>query len=145
MSGPGYRDVATCDENHHRFVRRVAEFERVWGLRRDDQSWAFCDSNDNPETAVLLFWSDEGYARRAMRHDFGDHVVDSLTLFDFLYRWLPGMATDRVRAGVNWTADLVGAELDPANLEQELLDAMSPQQVSAYKARLQCAGGKSAE
>src|SRR5580765_3449386 len=98
---PGYRDTATCMENHKRFVSRIVESGTVWGLK-GDRGWAFAESNDCADVSVLLFWSDEAYARRAQQEIPG-HAPAQISLFDFLFRWLPGMSGDGVLAGTNWT------------------------------------------
>jgi hypothetical protein len=97
MKGPGYRDSATCQENHARFVERVAASQQVWGLKGPN-GWANAESNEPENADVLLFWSDERYATRAQA-DYPDHTPTPITLFDFLFRWLPGMSGDGVLAG----------------------------------------------
>jgi hypothetical protein len=43
-----------------------------------------------------------------------------IPLFDFLYRWLPGLHRDRHLAGSNWTGDLIGLEVEPSELQDQL-------------------------
>ncbi len=108
-------DRATCEENHDRFVRRVIESETVWYLKHSD-GVANSVSNDDEVTTILLFWSDSAYANRFRDKGFGDYKETSMNLFDFLYRWLPGMSGDGVLAGTNWTGDLIGLEINPYEL-----------------------------
>jgi len=131
--GPGYRDTATCLANYARFVSRVGQNEVVWGLKGTD-GWAFAESNDNPNISIILFWSDEAYARRACS-SFPEKEPERIELFNFLYRWLPGMSGDGVLAGANWTGDLVGLESDPYELRSEIEDHMSFEQNLRYQAR----------
>ncbi len=56
-----------------------------------------------------------------------------MTLFDFLYRWLPGMTGDGVLAGPNWNGDLVGREIDPYELRTQIESEMSKQMLSSYE------------
>lgn len=130
------QDSATCEENHFRFVTRVAEYEEVWGLKTKQGGWAFCESNEDEDADVLLFWSDMAYARRAKELDFPEHEVASITLFDFLFRWLPGMCDDSVLAGTNWTADLCGLEVDPLEQQAEILHEMPANKADEYKSGL---------
>ena len=132
MKGPGYRDSATCQENHARFVQRVVASGQIWGLEGPN-GWANADSNEAENVDVLLFWSDESYARRA-QPEFPDHTPSPITLFDFLYRWLPGMSGDGVRAGTNWTGDLVGLEKDPFELREEIEATLPPAVAQKHKA-----------
>lgn len=83
---------------------------------------------------MLLFWSDEAYARRAQQ-EFPEYAPAQIGLFDFLFRWLPGMSGDGVLAGTNWTGDLVGLEKDPYELRTEIEAAMPPEVSAAHKAR----------
>lgn len=131
------RNTADCQADVARFVRRVAESEVVWYLTSDSGT-AWCESNaeddqDEPGT-VLLFFSDEPYAKRVQRH-FPEHIVKKMPLFDFLFRWLPGMSGDGALVGPNWNGDLVGLELDPYKLRVEIIDVLSAEQRSAHKAR----------
>ena len=129
---PGYRDAETCKENHGRFVQRVVESEIVFGLK-GPKGWAVCDSNDVDGRSVLLFWSDAPYATRVRDLAFNGYEVASMTLFDFLFRWLSGMRRDGVSVGTNWTADLVGLEVAPIELTDEITAKMNPEMRSTYQ------------
>lgn len=133
MKGPGYRDTATCIENHKRFVSRIVEGGVVWGLKGDN-GWAFAEPNDCENVSVLLFWSDEAYGRRAQQ-EIPEHAPAQISLFDFLFRWLPGMSRDGAVAGTNWTGDLVGLEKDPYELRLEIEAALPPEISAEHRAR----------
>ena len=132
---PGFRDVETCNENHKRFVQRVVQNELVFALQ-GKKGIAFSPSNDAEGTDVLLFWSDAPYAKRARLEEFSEHQVHQIGLFDFLFRWLSGMEKDGVLAGTNWTADLVGLEISPPQLKDEILAELGPAKVKSYLERL---------
>jgi hypothetical protein len=83
-----------------------------------------------------MFWSDRAYASRARQQSFPEYEPAEISLFDFLFRWLPGMAADGVLAGTNWTGDLVGLEFAPNELQETILSAMGPVRAENYKARL---------
>ncbi len=127
-------------EDHRRFVQRTTRSEAVWGIRLSN-GLAFAYSNEDPgdgadPVPVLLFWSDRAYAARAQDQSFPDGIVESIALFDFLYRWLPGMAGDGILVGTNWTGDLIGTEVDPGELQERLLEALDETRKSHYRARL---------
>lgn len=112
--------LADLEANRKRFITRVRETRQVWGLRSKD-GWAFCPSNDFEETDVLLFWSDEAYAKRHVTSGWADYVATPIELDAFIDRWLRGMQKDGLLAGVNFNADLAGLEVEPVELARELL------------------------
>jgi hypothetical protein len=128
------------EENHRRFIERVAESEALWGIRVAN-GFAYAESNavdrgSHDVTPVLLFWSDRKYAARAQGDSYPEGRVELLTLFDFLFRCLPGMEADGTLAGTNWTGDLIGVELKPIALQEELLNAMGIARTTDYMTRL---------
>ena len=133
------RNTADCQADAERFISRVAASETVWYLR-SDQGTAFCESNDfttddDEPVTVLLFFSDEAYARRCQKAQFDDHTIESMPLFDFLFRWLPGMSGDGLMAGPNWNHELVGLELDPLELREHIDSVLSPSQIANHAER----------
>jgi hypothetical protein len=124
-----FRSTADCKADLQRFLKRVVATDTVWYLTSKNGT-AGCPSNAEPEEdteppTVLLFFSDAAYARRAQSQSCRGHTPKSMTLFDFMYRWLPGMSRDGVLAGPNWTGDLIGLELDPFELREALEACMT--------------------
>ena len=128
-------DTETCRENHQQFISRIIESEVVWGLL-GHRGFADCDSNE-ADAAVIMFWSDRAYATRVQQHFFREYEPQEVSLFDFLFHWLPGMAADGVLAGTNWTADLIGLEFASDELQNTILSVMNPEQARKYKTRLE--------
>ena len=56
-----------------------------------------------------------------------------MELFDFLYRWLPGMSGDGVLAGPNWNGDLAGREIDAFELREIIEEKMSSELLEKYE------------
>src|ERR1700759_4309749 len=104
-------DEETDEEAHSRVMAEAVEGEHVWGLTTQDGFMA-CESDESEERAVLPFWSGADDARAA-QPEIENSEVDSIGLFDFLFRWLPGMDDDDVLVGTNWTPDLEGKEVEP--------------------------------
>ncbi len=125
-------DGATAEANKDRFVRRVIDSEIVLHLV-SEEGVANAESNEDENQTVLMFWSDSAYAKRVQNSGFEDCELSEITLFDFLYRWLPGMSGDNVLAGVNWNQDLVGREIDPYELRTQIESEMSKQMLSSYE------------
>ena len=138
-----------------RFVRRVAERDEVWVLGSPG-GVAVClsnefegddgedDGDEGDPPVVLLFFSDRAYAARAQAAQFPGHAPKAIALFDFMYRWLPGMSGDGALAGPNWSGDLTGCELDPFELRELIEAAMAPEHVARHQAQFaahQAGGG----
>ena len=130
-----HRNTADYAANVKRFVERAAQNEVVWYLG-SDEGVAFCDSDaddsDGLPMSVMLFYSDEAYARRCQAANFEDHEVRSMPLFDFLYQWLPSMTADEALVGPNWTQDLAGLELDAFELRERIEAALTEEQQESY-------------
>ncbi len=110
--------MADLQDNHDRFVSRVRESGVVWGLK-SEEGWANCPSNED-DRDVLLFWSDEAYARRHAVDEWAHYQPAEIDLDRFVDLWLRGMHQDGVLAGVNFNADLAGLEVEPVRLAQAL-------------------------
>jgi hypothetical protein len=131
------RNRADGEADHRRFVERAVAAESVWALK-GEQGYAWCESNEDAEQHVVLFWSDRAYAARAGKAEFPEYDVCTIPLFDFLFRWLPGMSDDEVLAGTNWTGELAGLEVEPMTLHDEVLAMMTAGKRAEYTARLKC-------
>lgn len=130
----GFQDSRTTEANHQRFVERVIGHELVFFLSNSD-GLANSESNYVDEATVLPFWSDRAYAVRAQNAFSETFDVSELNLFDFLYRWLPGMSQDRALAGTNWDGNLVGKEIDPLDLREEIENHMPDELSRIYEAK----------
>lgn len=130
------RDRADSKTDLRRFLDRVISAEIVWALKGDD-GFAWCGSNDHEGHDVILFWSDRAYAERARKTEFPEYMPAEINLFDFLFRWLPGMANDEVLAGANWTGQLIGIESGPNELQDQIINHMPEDMMKLYKEKLQ--------
>lgn len=110
-------------DNHRRFIERVAKSRVVWGLK-STKGWAVAPSNDHEGQEVMPFWSDRAYAARAARDEWAGYEVTAIDVDSFIDNWLRGMNKDGLLAGTNWNAQLMGLEVEPAELAQALLEAM---------------------
>ncbi|MRX72813.1 DUF2750 domain-containing protein [Bacillus lacus] len=104
---------------YENFIKRVTESKLVWGLKSED-GWCVCESNEYEETEVMLFWSDEAYARQCAIEEWSHYKPASISLQEFMDSWLYGMNQDGVLVGVNWNAKLIGLEVESYDLFKEL-------------------------
>jgi hypothetical protein len=127
-------DSVTVESNYQRFIDRIIEKETVFYLA-NEEGVANSVSNDDEETVILMFWSDRAYASRA-KQCFDEYFEEvEMDLFEFLYRWLPGMSGDGVLAGPNWNGSLVGREIDPFELREEIVQRMPSELVDKHEAK----------
>jgi len=121
--------------NHQDFVRKIVAAETVWVLQSENGA-AYCLSEED-DRSVIQFWAQAADAEQAAGEDWDEHEPESVSLFDFLFRWLPGMHDDEALVGTNLSNDKLGLEIEPADLEEELRDAMGEKMIEKYEARLE--------
>ncbi|QZA82274.1 DUF2750 domain-containing protein [Deefgea piscis] len=103
--------VSDLHDNYERFIKKVRESKIVWGLKSEN-GWANCDSNEF-DCQVLLFWSEQAYAKRHAKAEWANYQPAEIELKSFIDNWLNGMHKDGLLAGVNFNADLAGLEVAP--------------------------------
>ncbi|MFJ7973701.1 DUF2750 domain-containing protein [Psychrobacillus sp. NPDC096389] len=108
---------------YENFIKRVSESMTVWGLKSED-GWCVCESNEYEDTAVMLFWSDEAYARQCAVEEWSHYKPTSLSLVEFMNNWIHRMNEDDLLVGVNWNVKLIGLEVEPLDLLKELEESL---------------------
>jgi len=110
-------------KNAELFVEQVAESGELFGLFDENQGWANCHAHDNKDaTAVYLFWSQAALAEKLQTEEWADYSVAPISLDVFFESWLDGMQKQQVFAGVNWTDDLCGLEIEAMVLKNALIE-----------------------
>ena len=71
------------------FVRKVADFESVWGLI--DQGWATAQVG---AAIAVPFWPEDTFTELCAVGEWQGLHPKSIDLSDFLSKWLPGMERD---------------------------------------------------
>ena len=127
-----FQDRASVEASHQRFINRIISHEIVYCLS-DSHGVANTISNDDEELDVLMFWSDRAYALRSKKSLEPSLQPQEIELFDFLFRWLPGMSSDGVLAGTNWDSNLIGVEKDPFDLREEIEREMTKELLEEYE------------
>jgi hypothetical protein len=103
------------------FIDEVVDTELVWGLF-NGEDWAVCESEDFPGREVILFFSSEAKAAKLAVEEWADYEATPIDPDEFIDEWLHGMHEDEVLAGTNWDEALVGPEIEPVKLIDDLLD-----------------------
>jgi len=107
-------------ERFEAFIDQVLESEVIWGLSGED-GWAVCDSADFEGRQAIPFFSDEKDAKTLCLAHWPEYKPTPIRFDDFIDAWLHGMHEDEVLAGLNWDTDLVGCEIEPLMLIEDLI------------------------
>ncbi|WP_347900797.1 DUF2750 domain-containing protein [Pseudomonas purpurea] len=105
------------------FIRKVADFEVVWGLF--DNGWATAKT---AELTTIPFWPEENFAALCANLEWSGFSPRLITLHDFLTGWLPGMQADGRICQVFPTPDEHGLLIPP----QQVLSLMT-QELRQYE------------
>ncbi len=110
-------------KNAEKFIERVVEQNKLYGLFNEQQGWANCHAHDNTDAvAVYLFWSEEKLARQLQNQEWAEFSVQEIELDVFHESWLDGMQKQNVFAGVDWDENLYGLEIEAMVLKNSLIE-----------------------
>ena len=99
------------------FIKRVADWEEVWGLK-SAEGWAQVEDDDGRK--CIAFWPHPRYAEQLATGDWNDCTPEAISLAEFLSQWLPGMERDGMQVAVFPTRAMKGAVVAPARLRDDL-------------------------
>lgn len=74
------------------FVRKTTDFEEVWGLYGPD-GWATSDGNGSNRLSIP-FWPESDFAELCATDEWMGMIPKSISLHEFIDRWLPGLKGD---------------------------------------------------
>lgn len=84
-------------ERYDYFIRKVADWEEVWGLKAED-GWAMVgDPNSNE---CIPFWPHPEYAIVCAEGEWKDYIPEAIKIDTFMQKWLVGMSDDGIKAAV---------------------------------------------
>ncbi len=103
------------------FIVAIQQSGEIWGLHSEqDGGWAICPSAAYEDTDVLPFWSSAALARQLCTDAWKIYQPTQIPLEEFINDWLPRMHEDDALVGPDWTSELEGLELEPADVAAEL-------------------------
>ncbi len=108
-------------ERHKLFVMKVAASKIIWGLKSSD-GWAMAPSKEHKDRQVMPFWSERDDVKTIAAEKWPSAEPTSIALDVFMELWLKSMPEDEILVGTNWSMDLEGTEIEPAELEKEILE-----------------------
>ena len=123
LSPKEFQSVSALEakERFTHFVKRVADWELVWGLR-NESGWVAAGDNEN--NSGFPVWPHPEYAAACATNEWADASPQSIDVRTFMESWLPNMAADCILLAVFPTPNLHGVMVSApellAALEQEL-------------------------
>jgi hypothetical protein len=106
-------------ENFDRLIVESLEAGCIWGLQDGNGNWALVTSSDHDDIDVIPFWSGKALAEALCNGDWDVYTPVAIEIEEFLDDWLPGMHSDVLLVGINWSVDLTGDEIEPLDLLEE--------------------------
>lgn len=100
------------------FIRKVADFENIWGLNSD--GWALY--GDDEGNQVLPLWPEKEFAELCAVDEWRDYIPEAIGLENFLCKWVPGMTNDKTLISVFPTLETSGLIISPSDINKDLLD-----------------------
>ncbi len=100
-------------ERYEYFVRKVADFEEVWGLKEND-GWALLKDNDGK--IIFPIWPEKEFAEICAVDNWSKYKPIAITLNDFLEKLSPKIEKDNLFYTVFLTPNNKGIVITPQEL-----------------------------
>ena len=108
------------NERYDYFIRKIADFEEVWGLFND--GWAMIE--DSTGKRGIPFWPEEDFAKLCSKNEWCAYSPKKIELDAFIDKWIPGMKNDGLSLAIFQTPEnkgiFVESDLILSDLENEL-------------------------
>lgn len=105
-----------ANKRYEYFVKKVADFEEVWGLYNN--GWATAE--DDQGNIVIPFWPNKEFADLCVVENWVGYTAKSIRIGDFIEKWLPGMQRDNRLAAIFYTIKDSGVVVDLKKLKIDL-------------------------
>ena len=108
-------------ERYDYFVRKVADWEEVWGLK-SPSGWCLFGRPDEKQS--LPVWPHPRFAESHISGSFDGSKPEVIDLESFISKWLPGMKNDGLLVSVCPNLELKSVVVEPSQLLEDLLEEM---------------------
>jgi hypothetical protein len=108
------------DERFAYFVGKIADSDEVWGLHKD--GWAL--AADNAGREMMPFWPEQEFAELSARDKWSGYAGRSISLGDFVNKWLPGLTRDGRLVAVFPTPSDNAVMVEPRLLQESIAEAL---------------------
>ena len=103
-------------ERYQHFVKKIADWEEVWGLYQD--GWALLETENNQQAFPV--WPAKEYAELCAQNEWSGYEPESFSLDDFMEELLPNLSNDGVLPAVFMTPSCKGVTIDASQLISDL-------------------------
>jgi hypothetical protein len=118
------QDISTNDTAYKQFIEQATTTKLVWGLKNKN-GWANSHSATTEDVTVIPFWSDKTLARASAKDEWKSYLPVHIPLAEFLESWCMEMAEEDILMGVNWDANMHGAESGAAQVALDILNQLN--------------------
>ena len=101
------------------FIKKVADYEEVWGLY--DDGWATAQDDDG--NMLIPFFPRKEFAEYCAVNEWNNFKAEPIDLNEFIENWLVGMRKDRVKPSIfpiNEDSEMVEIDVILRDLNSEL-------------------------
>ena len=118
------------------FLQNVLDSQEIYILQ-NSEGLACQNGEEHKGAMCILIWGQALKAEEQRQGEFESLEVDSISLYEFLFRWLPNMEEEGVFCSINWCEENGGLEIEPDELRTHLKSVLPDELKNAYKVRLE--------
>ncbi|MEH7013420.1 DUF2750 domain-containing protein [Neobacillus niacini] len=78
------------------FIKKVADYEEVWGLY--DDGWATAQDDDG--NMLIPFFPKKEFAEYCAVNEWNKFKAEPIDIYEFIDKWLVGMKEDKVKPSI---------------------------------------------
>ncbi len=112
----------SADQRYDYFVNKIIEQREVWGLSSDEGWVILSDEGDEH----LPIWPHPELAALWVTGDYADCQPKSISLDDWLAKWLPGMEKDALLAAISPDTEGESIVVSAEELGESIRFTMAP-------------------
>lgn len=112
----------SAPERYQHFIKRVADWAVVWGLR-DANGWAAVGDENN--RSVFPVWPHPDYVSVCATGEWGTYAASPIDIHIFLQEWLPNMSKQGVSLSVFPVPEIKGSIISPLILQADIQEELS--------------------
>lgn len=109
-----------ANKRYEYFIKKVADFEEVWGLY--NQGWV--QAEDDNHNITITFWPNKEYATLCAIGEWSNCIPKSIALEKFISKWIPGMKKNSLKPCVFLTPNDKGIVVDCEKLLKDLYEEL---------------------